>query len=634
MPDSFIGDGIVITDLGGADFANSTLVQPDGKIILGGSSGDQFALARYNPDGSLDASFSGDGIVTTAFGTSVFGFTSIALQSDGKILVGGDSGSDFTVMRYNADGSLDTGFSGDGIVTTDLGGSDYVYSIAVLDDGKILTVGQSGLYPAIARYNSDGSLDTSFSGDGKLVTAVDGSSMDVRDAVVQADGKIVFVGSLYGDFGVVRLNSDGSFDTGFSGDGWQTADFLGAYDTALSVALQADGKIVLGGLASDQDDGPVQSALARFNSDGALDLTFDGKGRILAGAFGNPFAAEPRLSVAVQTDGKVLLGTTSFSGIDSVMSLMRFNANGSLDTGFSGDGIAAGDLAGIGTGVALQADGRILFGGGSGGDFGLLRYNADGSLDVGAPNQPPVITSNGGGATASIPVAENSTAVTTVTATDPDLDSLIYSISGGLDASLFSIDGSSGALSFIAAPDYENPAASGGGNVYNLTVEVSDGNGGTDTQDITVTVTDQAGESWTGTSRADMHTGTGEDDVLSGQGGSDTINGAGGNDQINGGKGNDVLIGGAGNDVLTGGANNDTFIFAIGSGVDTIIDFGTGKDKIDISGYGVTSAGYAAWAAAHISGNVIDFDGTAAVIDQVTVLGVAGLVSSNFIFAP
>ncbi|MBW3540365.1 MAG: hypothetical protein KY476_08850 [Planctomycetes bacterium] len=359
-----------------------------------------FALARYNADGSPDASFDGDGKVTTGFLGSArdFGFD-LALQADGKIVVVGTTGGgDFALARYNADGSPDTSFDGDGKVTTDFGSlSDQAHGVAIQADGKIVVAGWSvqsgtGVDFALARYNADGSLDTSFSGDGKLTTDFGSSTDQALGVAIQVDGKIVIAGlsvqpGTSNDFALARYNVDGSLDTTFSGDGKLTTDFAGSFDRAFGVAIQADGKIVVAGSTGGD------FALARYNADGSLDTNFDSDGKVTT-----DFASSVEQAsggVAIQADGKIVAAGISFQGgaVDFAdFALARYNGDGSLDTGFSGDGKVTTDFAGAfdqATGVAIQADGKIVAAGvsfqsGSSGphDFALARYNIDGSLDT------------------------------------------------------------------------------------------------------------------------------------------------------------------------------------------------------------------------------------------------------------
>ena len=199
----------------------------------------------------------------------------------------------------------------------------------------------------------------------------------------------------------------------------------------------------------------------------------------------------------------------------------------------------------------------------------------------------PVITSNGGGASAAISLRENTTAVTTVRATDPDGQALAYSIAGGADAAKFGINAKTGVLSFLAAPDFEKPTDQGADNVYELVVAASDTAGVTDTQALAVRVTNVAGATQTARGFISLLMGGGEEDALTGGGGADFLYGNGGNDRLNGGNTTDFLTGGAGNDTLTGGKGPDFFDFnSLNEGVDVITDFETGRrgDKIDVHG--------------------------------------------------
>jgi uncharacterized delta-60 repeat protein len=221
----FDTDGIVTTNFGsGAAAGNSVAIQSDGKIVVAGyfSSGGSaidIAVARYNSDGTLDTGFDTDGKVTTAIGSATDIGYSVAIQADGKIVVAGyahmGSTDDFAVVRYNNDGTLDGGFGTGGKVTTDFGsGADWGYSVALQLDGKIVVAGfasSSGNKIAVVRYKSDGTLDTGFDTDGKVTTAI-GSSGDYGSSVaLQSDGKIVVAGSTYiggsdADFAVVRYS--------------------------------------------------------------------------------------------------------------------------------------------------------------------------------------------------------------------------------------------------------------------------------------------------------------------------------------------------------------------------------------------------------------------------------------------
>ncbi|MBC3806519.1 cadherin-like domain-containing protein [Undibacterium seohonense] len=345
-----------------------------------------FSIMRVNVDGTLDTSFSEDGKVNVAMGIQ-YGTTypSVAVQADGKILLAGTSQSGgklaFALVRFNSDGSLDSTFGTDGELTTTVGVGRYsnvpdvAESVALQADGKILVGGAADTDFALVRYNSSGSLDTTFDIDGKVTTHL--ADWDfTRSIIVQIDGKILLAGQsqIGGNnvFALVRYNSNGSLDTTFDTDGKVTVA-IGDRDVAYSVTVQTDGKILLGGV-SKNGNGNDNFTLVRFNSDGGLDTTFGTGGKVVThlGHYGQGF------SIAMQEDGKILLSGTS--GGD--FALLRYNSNGSLDTTFDTDGTVITDLGGYeeGSSVMVQADGKILQGGG--GWFSLVRYNRDGSLDT------------------------------------------------------------------------------------------------------------------------------------------------------------------------------------------------------------------------------------------------------------
>jgi uncharacterized delta-60 repeat protein len=378
---TFSGDGKQTTDFGfGSGSAEAIVRQPDGKIIAAGSTpgGDfRLALARYNPNGSLDTSFSGDGKQTTDFG-SFDQANGVALQADGKIVVVGfTGGGDFALARYNSNGSLDTSFSGDGKQTTDFGGNDQAKAVGVQADGKIVVAGTGGPGGALARYNPNGSLDTSFSGDGKQTT----NFLAANAVALQGDGKIIVAGSGGDGFALIRYNPNGSPDTSFSGDGEQTTDFGTSLERATGVALQGDGKIVAVGFTGGIDS---DFALARYNPNGSLDTSFSGDGKQTTD-FGSSDQAN---AVALQGDKIVAVG---FGGFPSDFALARYNPNGSLDTSFSADGKQTTSFPGFdqANGVAFQGDGKIVAVGGTGStdssgatEFSLARYNPNGTLDT------------------------------------------------------------------------------------------------------------------------------------------------------------------------------------------------------------------------------------------------------------
>ena len=401
LDSSFGTDGKVMTAIGNRnDEANDVALQNDGKIVVVGysnndSRNDDFAIVRYNSDGSLDTSFDGDGKATTAIGNSNERALGIAIQVDGKIIATGysynsNNDDDFTIVRYNSDGSLDTTFDTDGIVTTDFGNYEAAYDITIQDDDKIVAVGFSGSGRssdfAIARYNSNGSLDTTFGSDGKVTTTVGIGLAYATSVAIQNDGKIVVAGyshnsSGYNDFAIVRYNTDGSLDTTFDGDGIVITAISSGDGQAYGVTIQDNGKIVVAGFSYNGDNNDY--AVLRYNSDGSLDTTFDDDG-IVTTAIGshNDYAT----SVAIQNDGKIVAAGRSSNGSGIYdFSVVRYESNGSLDSSFGGgDGKVMTDLGSDYEGsqsITIQNDGKIVAAGhsfnGSNYDFAIVRYLGD-----------------------------------------------------------------------------------------------------------------------------------------------------------------------------------------------------------------------------------------------------------------
>ena len=393
--------GKVTTAIGsGADVIRDMAVQSDGKIVVAGvgSNGNDndFAVARYNTNGSLDTTFDGDGKFTRGWGFGHDEANAVAIQPDGKIVVAGTSynGTAFlyTLVRLNPNGSLDTTFDSDGIVTTAVNAknNDIVQSVIVQSNGKIVAAGQSyngsNTDFSLVRYNSNGSLDTTFNSTGKVVTAI-GTSHDYGYSVaVQSDGKILVAGTSYTgskyNFALVRYDGAGKLDKTFDGDGKLTTSISTGTDRAYGMVLQSDGKILVAGEAN------FDFGLVRYNTNGALDTTFDVDGKVTTPiGTGDDFGR----SVALQADGKILVAGYGSNGSNNDFALVRYNSNGTLDTTFDGDGKAITALASgqdIAYSVKMQADGKIVVAGsasnGSNDDFAVVRYNTDGGLDCAA----------------------------------------------------------------------------------------------------------------------------------------------------------------------------------------------------------------------------------------------------------
>lgn len=352
---TFSGDGRIVQTYPDPDASNpqplsflDAALQADGKVVVAGStwsaqdaagfSYQRFGLTRLNADGSIDTTFGVNGGVKTGFGafSEQSQAVAVAIQGDGKIVVVGwtDAGTtnrNFAIARYNSNGTLDTSFDVDGKAITDFGANqnDVASDLRIQADGKIVVVGYATLAAggarqfAVARYNANGSLDTSFSSDGKA-TATTGVANDVA---IQADGKIVVVGHNNGSAGlttaldsvVVRYNANGSLDTTFGSGGINITVHPGGGSYANAVALQSDGKILVGG--SLAETAQWDFLLSRYNSNGTLDPTLDTAYGDKAGQVSTPVFHRLQnnqsgaLDIVVQADGKIVLGGWANTGV-------------------------------------------------------------------------------------------------------------------------------------------------------------------------------------------------------------------------------------------------------------------------------------------------------------------------------
>jgi uncharacterized delta-60 repeat protein len=345
------------------------------------------------------SAFDSLGRLTTAFGPAMDRAHALGIQADGKFVLAGFAtdalgNSDIALARYNADGTLDPTFGVGGKVITPVtaSSSNNANALAIQPDGRIVIAGStfvSGFFQVVVlRYNPDGSLDLTFDTDG-IVTANPNPGNDTGEGVaIQPDGKIVVAGTNYtgpsGDFLVLRFNADGSPDTGFDADGFVLTSFGAEMDSIEDVALQADGKIVVAGYTAS--GGNFNIAVARYNTNGSLDTGFDTDGTLISPVgTGNDFAS----SVAIQADGKIVVGGQAIMGTAFDFAVVRYNVDGSLDTTFDTDGIvttAIGPTFDIGASLLIQPDGKIVLGGRSNSgsliDLAFVRYNVDGSLDT------------------------------------------------------------------------------------------------------------------------------------------------------------------------------------------------------------------------------------------------------------
>jgi uncharacterized delta-60 repeat protein len=440
------------------DGAKAVAVQQDGRILAAGftfvSGNRDFALARYLANGTLDATFGDGGLVVTDSGSNQDeSATSIVVQPDRRILVGGSgdvAGGDqeFRIARYDADGTLDATFGQAGLVATDFINRDEIASLLLLADGRIVAVGQANIIGgqsrfALARYTPSGALDPTFGSGGLTTTNVSPRQDGAFAAALQADGKIVAAGfAETGEpdlaFALVRYTAEGSLDSTFGAGGIVITDFVaGSDDRANAVVIQADGRIVAAGFAVDDLGNGTAFALARYlnafgaivaiptvgdlglvllallllasatvilrrrrtlgrvlsaalvagalmsiaspavAADGDLDPTFGSGGRVIT-----DFGSFDRALAALQADGKIVAA----GQIDDRVAVVRYNADGSLDPTFGTGGFVTTDVGSAGgdraEDVVVLADGRILVvGTADNEDFMLVRYQSSGSLD-------------------------------------------------------------------------------------------------------------------------------------------------------------------------------------------------------------------------------------------------------------
>ena len=383
--------------------------------------------------GDLDGSFSGDGWVRTQevrTETNNYlpkGAEDLAIQPDGKILAVGElqDGASywyFGVFRYLPGGELDLGFGDGGWVATELGSFPFAHAVALQPDGKIVVAGEGDCHLAgcfvLARYNQDGSLDTSFGeGDGVVQTMFGQFGSRGFDVAIQSNGKIVAVGGRFrgadaqddGLFAVARYLPDGQLDRSVSGDGRVSLDLGYGDDIARAVAVLPRGKILVAGQGT-RNRGLTEDdfALVRLRRDGARDPTFSGDGVCLINFGARRF--DISYSLDVQEDGRILVAGSSADERDAHprVAIARLDPDGSLDGGFGNGGLLRfrpGPYGGYAAAVLQHPDGRILVAGRrfvdgqhDASDWMVLRHQAGGSLDPSFGEGGMIVTDFGTGA--------------------------------------------------------------------------------------------------------------------------------------------------------------------------------------------------------------------------------------------
>lgn len=371
-------------------------VQTDGKIVVVGDTdffGTLDALVmRFHVNGSADSTFDSDGRRIYREPRADDHGQAVAIQADGKLVVAGYSSlfgtNDALMLRFTANGGLDTTFDRDGRRIFNSNGDDRIYAVAIhSSNGKIVAAGNTTLFGTndilVLRFLADGRLDSSFAGDGSLALNLPADDF-VRAIALQSDNKIIVVGytNVFGDqdFAITRFNENGSLDTTFASDGRQVIRRFGD-DHAQAVALEPTGngrrKIVVAGYSNA--GGSNDFVAVRLNPNGSLDSSFHADGQVVISSFGGDDRAQ---AIALQADGKIILaGYTDASGTND-FAVARLHANGNLDEAFGTDGRVVtrsfgGDDRALGVAVS-PVDGKIVAAGYTDGlgsnDVAVARY--------------------------------------------------------------------------------------------------------------------------------------------------------------------------------------------------------------------------------------------------------------------
>ncbi len=368
------GGRAIIPISGTNQIARDVVLQPDGKVIIVGydnwhsAKPDHIILARVNADGTLATGFGVNGVVTTSLSGGDDAGYAAAVQPDGKIVVAGISNSKALLVRYNANGSLDTGFGAGGAVTvTALSANSWFLSVAVLADGRIVAGGGAATTPfafLLARYQSNGAPDTTLGGSGFVTTPIPGGNGYSWDMAIQPDGKPVLAGYFSsgsdGGMALMRYNPDGTLDSGFGAGGIVTQSIGLGVDYAYGVNVQSGGKIVAGGLSGQT------GVLARYNADGSYDNSFGAVASLNYVTTTVPgYANVSFIETALQADDSIVAATRMYGG-PPVVGITVFDPNGIPKTAFGPQGVITttneGHAAGL-YALLTQPDGKIVLAG-------------------------------------------------------------------------------------------------------------------------------------------------------------------------------------------------------------------------------------------------------------------------------
>lgn len=582
--------------------AKTSFIQPDGKIVGGGTKNGYFGLVRFNSDGSPDTGFSADGIVTTVFGSTYDEAGGSALQSDGRIVVVGTSALGFGISRYRANGSLDTDFSQDGKEVMDFGpvATDAkAYDVAIQPDGKIVVAGtvrtvihQTGFTNfAVVRLNPDGSPDLSFSGDGTVTTLIGGSGI-ARTIAIQSDGRIV---------ALIRLNSDGTLDTSFDGDGKLLTPFGTDQSGVADLLQQPNGRLIAVGSRRTPYRGSYDSdfVLARYlnraEPEASMLVTINANGYVEVSDLWSRDdfmdirrVGETLIITDTTTDSHAKFRVTGAPGvlgdgtkqITIPLSLVQLTGMPLIVNGLAGDDT----LTVVGDAELVPLTGFVFQGG-----AGLDKLSQESSTLTSTWN---VSSSGNGSVTPAGRSLRRFTSVEFFVGGEAE-DVFRLSITASSSPLVVDAGGADNRLELSADADIELSYKSllAAESEVNIT--------GTINQQVLLrgftdaTLTGGAGNNrldasrflgrvrlfgrdgndvLLGTQKNDILDGGGGDDILLADYGDDILRGGNGNDSLNGESGNDVLYGDAGNDIVIGGIGADV-LFG-GSGEDILIGYG------------------------------------------------------------
>ena len=370
---SFAGDGIFTDNIAGSHTqGHAIIVQPDGKIVVGGATDSlgnsalRYAIARFNPDGSLDNSFSNNGV---NWDVNIRGIAAgLALHDDGTIVQCGFGPSGFTLFRYSSSGVLDTGFGLASYARLIIGGgaAEGCEGLAIQPDDKIIAAGWGGNSTdsdvVVARFTITGTLDTSFDSDGYVTLDIVGEDDRANDVLIQSNDKIVIAGNSVNG-GVLsallaRFDSDGALDTTFGVNGVVIPSFGASGPDVFESIVQLDNGQLL--VTGSRDDGSQNDIiLLRYSADGVIDTTFGTNG-VVTTPIGSNYSLA--YGLAVQDSGKIVVAGSTDAGSNNDIVVIRYLSNGTLDPDFGTGGVITLDLGhdDEALDVDVQADGRIV----------------------------------------------------------------------------------------------------------------------------------------------------------------------------------------------------------------------------------------------------------------------------------